>query len=199
LTVALQVINIPIFIGIFKSNKFYFCRIIFKYKTGIYFDSALHEDGAMKKSELHMNRVVLADDDPDHGFLFQLVLSEVDPSKNLTIVKDGTELMELLDSYVPDLLFLDLNMPCKNGYECLVEIRQRSELQKLPIVVYSSSTHMTDIQKSYVHKADLYMVKPFNALHLRNALESILQMDWIKNSPSQKFYFINNRFVPFTA
>jgi CheY-like chemotaxis protein len=90
-------------------------------------------------------------------------------------------------------------MPCKNGYECLVEIRQRSELASLPIVVYSSSTQMTDIQKSYVHKADLYMVKPFNSIHLRNALGSVLKMDWIQHHPNQKFYFINNRFVPFTA
>ena len=153
----------------------------------------------MQRIKSHMNRVVLADDDPDHGFLFQIVLRQIDPSKNLTIVKDGAELMSLLDRYVPDLLFLDLNMPCKNGYECLVEIRQRPELEKLPIVVYSSSTHMTDIQKSYVHKANLYMVKPFNSLHLHNALESILQMDWIKKYETQKYYFINNRFVPFTA
>jgi CheY-like chemotaxis protein len=90
-------------------------------------------------------------------------------------------------------------MPCKNGYECLVEIRQRPELKNLPIVVYSSTTYMTDIQKSYVHKADLYMVKPFNSLHLRNALASILKMEWIENYSQQKYYFINNRFVPFTA
>lgn len=153
----------------------------------------------MERSKQHMNRVVLADDDPDHGLLFQIVLRQVDASKNLAIVKDGSELMYLLDRYVPDLLFLDLNMPCKNGYECLVEIRQRTELKNLPIVVYSSSTHMTDIQKSYVHKADLYMVKPFNSLHLRNALESILKMDWIENYSKEKYYFINNRFVPFTA
>jgi CheY-like chemotaxis protein len=153
----------------------------------------------MKRNGQHMNRVVLADDDPDHGLLFQIVLRQVDPSKNLTIVKDGSELMNLLDRFVPDLLFLDLNMPCKNGYECLVEIRQRPELKNLPIVVYSSSTYMTDIQKSYVHKADLYMVKPFNSLHLRNALASILKMEWIENYSQQKYYFINNRFVPFTA
>jgi hypothetical protein len=59
--------------------------------------------------------------------------------------------------------------------------------------------NVTDIQKSYVHKADLYMVKPFDSFHLRNALESILKMEWIKNYPNQRFYFINNRFVPFTA
>jgi CheY-like chemotaxis protein len=153
----------------------------------------------MKISEPHMNQVVLADDDQDHGILFRLILRQVDPLKNLTIVKDGAELMDLLSCEIPDLLFLDLNMPCKNGYECLYEIRQKPELQNLPIVVYSSSSQMTDIQKSYIHKADLYMVKPFNSTHLKNALESILKMDWRKNYPTEKYYFINNRFVPFTA
>ena len=147
----------------------------------------------------HTNWVVLADDDPDHGLLFQLVLKQVDSTKTFTIVKDGAALMNLLDSFVPDLLFLDLNMPCKNGYECLVEIRKRPELRNLLIVIYSSSAHMTDIQKSYVHKADLYMVKPFNSLHLRNALDSVLKMEWIENYPNERFYFINNHFVPFTA
>ena len=146
-----------------------------------------------------MNHVVLADDDPDHGLLFQRVLYQVDPSKKLTIVNDGSELMEILSRQVPDLLFLDLNMPCKNGYECLQEIRSDRGLEKLPVVVYSSSTQMTDIQKSYLHQADLYMVKPFNSIHLKNALESILNMSWRKNYPNERYYFINNRFVPFTA
>lgn len=153
----------------------------------------------MEKREPYMNHVVLADDDKDHGFLFRMVLKQVDPSKTVSIVKDGAELMDFLKKKVPDLLFLDLNMPCKNGLECLNEIRQQLQLKDLPIVVYSSSTHMTDIQKSYIHEADLYMVKPFNSFHLRNALESILKMDWKKEMSDQRYYFINNRFVPFTA
>ena len=145
-----------------------------------------------------MNHVVLADDDRDHAIIFKKVLGMVDPSRHLTIVRDGEELIRLLSSFVPELLFLDLNMPCKNGLECLQDIRQNLRLNDLPVVVYSSSTHMTDIQKSYLHKADLYMVKPFNSFHLKNALESILKMEWRKNF-SEKYYFINNRFVPFTA
>jgi CheY-like chemotaxis protein len=145
-----------------------------------------------------MNHVVLADDDRDHATIFKKVLETVDPSKHLTIVKDGQELIRLLSSYVPELLFLDLNMPCKNGLECLQDIRRNLQLNDLPVVVYSSSTHMTDIQKSYLHKADLYMVKPFNSFHLKNALESILKMEW-RNNFSEKYYFINNKFVPFTA
>src|SRR2546423_11976763 len=105
----------------------------------------------MERSYPYMNHVVLADDDKDHGLLFKIVLKQVDPTKSLTIVKDGEELMDLLNTQVPDLLFLDLNMPCKNGIECLREIRNNPHLKDLPIVVYSSSSHMTDIQRSYVH------------------------------------------------
>jgi CheY-like chemotaxis protein len=72
----------------------------------------------MKRNGQHMNRVVLADDDPDHGLLFQIVLRQVDPSKNLTIVKDGSELMNLLDRFVPDLLFLE-TCPVKMGMNVL--------------------------------------------------------------------------------
>jgi CheY-like chemotaxis protein len=145
-----------------------------------------------------MNEVVLADDDLDHAIIFKTVLKQVDSSKTMTIVRDGKELIDLLSIRIPGLLFLDLNMPCKNGLECLQDIRQRLHLNDLPVVVYSSSTHMTDIQKSYIHKADLYMVKPFNSYHLRNALESILKMEW-KNNYGEKYYFMNNKFVLFTA
>src|SRR5689334_20956221 len=153
----------------------------------------------MERIDSYMNHVVLADDDQDHGFLFKRVLKEVDPTKSLTIIKDGEELMNFLSQQVPGLLFLDLNMPCKHGLECLREIREHLGLRSLPIVVYSGSTQMTDIQKSFIHNADLYMVKPFNSFHLKNALQSVLNMDWRKKPASLKLYFINNRFVPFTA
>lgn len=146
-----------------------------------------------------LNHVVLADDDKDHGLLFKHVLGQVDPSKNLSIVHDGEELIRFLSRQVPDLLFLDLNMPCKHGLECLEDIRENLKLTSLPIVVYSSSTYMTDIQRSYLHRADLYMVKPFTSFHLKNALESILDMKWNQRNAAPQYYFINNRFVPFTA
>jgi CheY-like chemotaxis protein len=146
-----------------------------------------------------MNHVVLADDDLDHAYLFKMILSEVDPTKTVTIVKDGAELMEFLSKQIPDLLFLDLSMPCKTGMECLEEIRQKLQLEELPVVVYSNSSHMRDIEKSYVSNADLYMVKPFNANHLRNALSSIFNMEWRKKYTNPWYYFMNNRFVPYTA
>ena len=153
----------------------------------------------MKQEVPNNHYVLLADDDQDHAFLFERILKKVDPSKKLVIAKDGTELLKLLSTTRPELLFLDLNMPCKNGFECLQEIRSNEQLADLPIIVYSSSSRMTDIQKAYVHKADLYMVKPFNTEHLTNALQSVLQMDLKKTAMRKDQYFINNRFVPFTA
>ena len=148
---------------------------------------------------VNLTQVVLADDDKDHALLFHYVLKKVDPSQSLTIVKDGEALMAFLKDHTPDLLFLDLNMPGKNGFQCLSEIRALGSCKDLTIVVYSSSTHMTDIQKSYLHQADLYMVKPFNTFHLQNALESILSMEWKHQQTDCKYYFMNNRFVPFTS
>jgi CheY-like chemotaxis protein len=145
------------------------------------------------------NLVVLADDDKDHALLFDRVLKGVDPSKRLMVVHDGEELLDLLTDVVPEILFLDLRMPCKGGIECLQAIRQTPHLKDIKVVVYSSSSHMTDIQKCYLHKANLYMVKPFNTEHLRSALNIILQKDAWEAAYLQGHYYINNRFVPFTA
>jgi CheY-like chemotaxis protein len=146
-----------------------------------------------------LNLIVLADDDRDHALLFERTLASVDPSKRLMVVHDGEELLNLLTQVHPEILFLDLKMPCKNGIECLQAIRSTPDLKDLKVVVYSSSTHMTDIQKCYIHRADLYMVKPFNTDHLRSALDIILKKDAWQGAQLTKHYYINNRFVPFTA
>ena len=151
---------------------------------------------------MHMplvNHVILADDDHDHGTLFERVLKGVDPSRKLTVARDGEELLRLLAQLKPEILFLDLNMPHKSGIECLQEIRRDVTLKDLKVVVYSSSSRMSDIRRSYVHKADLYMVKPFHTEHLRNALDIVLNRDHWQRAALKKHYYINNRFVPFTA
>ena len=63
------------------------------------------------------NHIVLADDDKDHGTLFERILKGVAPDKTLSVVTDGAELFRLLAQVKPEILFLDLNMPCKNGIE----------------------------------------------------------------------------------
>ncbi len=86
--------------------------------------------------------ILLAEDDKDDCLLFQEALEELDLQTQLTFVHDGVQLMQLLtknSNQIFDVLFLDLNMPCKNGYECLEEIKRSDELKSLPIIIFSTS------------------------------------------------------------
>lgn len=144
-----------------------------------------------------IKHVVLADDDRDHGMLFERVVHKFFPNVELSFVHNGEELLDHLHTHDVDLVFLDLKMPCMNGYECLAEIRKDSELKNLPVIVYSGSAHLLDIKEAFMNSADVYMVKPFSTKHLVAALKQVFIKNW--KDKLFKHYFINNRFVPFTA
>jgi CheY-like chemotaxis protein len=153
----------------------------------------------MAESNPILHHILMADDDKDHAMLFERIVRKAYPSIQVSYVRDGEQLIQFLHLNQVDLLFLDLNMPCKDGFECLQEIRKDPSLKDLPIVVYSSSAHLSDIQKSFVHKADFYLVKPFITDHLKRAIQMILTVDWKGDPPIKRHYFINNSFVPYTT
>jgi CheY-like chemotaxis protein len=83
--------------------------------------------------------ILLADDDLDDCIFFKEAVGELMLSANLKVVHDGEQLMQLLiseTSELPDVLFLDLNMPRKNGFECLTEIKLDPRLKQLPIIIF---------------------------------------------------------------
>ncbi len=87
-------------------------------------------------------QLLLADDDDDDCFLFEEALSEIPVTTQLTTVHNGEQLMQLLTKTtdtLPHLLFLDLNMPRKNGFQCLNEIKQNEKLKNLPVIIFSTS------------------------------------------------------------
>lgn len=67
---------------------------------------------------------------------------------------------------IPDFIFLDLNMPRKNGKECLTEIRQNDQTQKIPVVIYTTSARPSDIEETFQAGASCFLRKPnsFNEL-----------------------------------
>lgn len=110
----------------------------------------------------HVN-ILLADDDIDDILFFKEALKGSSLSTHLSIVPDGEKLIDLLVSipYVlPDVLFLDLNMPRKNGFECLMEIKQNIELKLLPIVVFSTSFEQEVVNQLYQNGAHYFIRKP---------------------------------------
>ena len=81
------------------------------------------------KMSFNIRNIVMADDDQDDVDLFQSAVDETCPKISLTVAKDGTKLMQLLDSSpAPDAIFLDLNMLGKSGKDCLGEIRSQANL-----------------------------------------------------------------------
>src|SRR4051794_29242611 len=94
------------------------------------------------QSLVNHRHVLLADDDEDDCLLFKDALDELTLPVKLTITNNGEQLMQLLgdpNAALPDIVFLDLNMPRKNGFECLTEIKESERLKQLPIVIFSTS------------------------------------------------------------
>jgi CheY-like chemotaxis protein len=86
--------------------------------------------------------ILLAEDDQDDRDFFDMALKEIPISTHLTTVNDGEQLMNYLyknSEHLPNVLFLDLNMPRKNGFECLCEIKENGKLKDLLVVVFSTS------------------------------------------------------------
>src|SRR5215216_6334821 len=87
-----------------------------------------------------ITNIILAEDDIDDQNIFQIALEEIDSTIQTQFVSNGRKLLDLLKSHKPDLLFLDLEMPYKNGLECLIEMRNNPALEKIPVIVFSSTT-----------------------------------------------------------
>lgn len=125
--------------------------------------------------------VLLADDDADDRLFFKEAMEEINIDTMVSIVNDGNELIDYLnrpDNYLPDILFLDINMPGKNGLECLRELRDDTRFSEILIVIYSTSNADRDIQEAFRYGANVYLKKPGDFAELKASLANVL-MDTI--------------------
>ena len=141
-------------------------------------------------------KIFIADDDADDRDMFEDALVEISSEIKLNQAKDGKELMDMLEELVPpipDVIFLDLNMPLKNGFECLEEIRNTDKLRKIPIVIFSTSCDKDFIDRAYKQGADYYICKPSSFALLKNMVSRILAIDWQQqiSQPSRNQFVIN--------
>ena len=83
-------------------------------------------------------RFFLIDDDPDELDIFTEALNEIDPGYTCTWAESPFRALELFKSEVPDFIFLDINMPRMDGFECLREIRKLSAFAEVPVILYSN-------------------------------------------------------------
>jgi CheY-like chemotaxis protein len=120
----------------------------------------------------HLN-ILLADDDMDDCIFFKHALEELPLSTQLTTVHDGEQLMNYLledSQQLPHVLFLDINMPCKNGLECLSEIKQDPALKDIPVVMFSTSNSWDTINMLFKSGSHVYIHKPSDFAQLKQVI-----------------------------
>ena len=124
--------------------------------------------------------ILLAEDDKDDRFFFEKALMEITIPSNFNTVNDGEELMKYLDNnieHLPDILFLDLSMPRKTGFECLIEIKENIKLKEIQVVVFSTSfSQDTTYEMGLSNRllklgAQNYIRKPSDFAQLKNIIE----------------------------
>ena len=130
--------------------------------------------------------ILLADDDLADSLLFKAALEELPVSASLSIVYDGEELMEKLTrkgNILPDVLFLDLNMPRKNGFASLGEIKRSTKLEELPVIIFSTASQLETVKKVFRDAAHYYICKPTDFSQLKKVIYEALTLVMQENNP----------------
>jgi CheY-like chemotaxis protein len=123
----------------------------------------------------------IVDDDIDDQELFIEAVNEVDKSINCFSASDCEEALNLLKSgtvELPDMIFLDLNMPRLNGKQCLTELKRQANLKHIPVIIYSTSSEKRDIEETSRLGAAHFLTKPNKFEELCSALSYVLSRDW---------------------
>ncbi|EQA37551.1 response regulator receiver domain protein [Leptospira inadai serovar Lyme str. 10] len=134
--------------------------------------------------------ILLVEDNPADVRLTLEALGEAPKSKNLIVVKDGEEALDYVKgegqysdsgNSRPDLILLDLNLPRKNGFDVLKELKGDPDLRRIPIVVLTTSGSDRDILQTYNLHANSYIQKPVEFESFIEAMQS-LRIYWFQTT-----------------
>ena len=133
----------------------------------------------------------LIDDDSDDLDFFCEALSSIDPSIICMRTTNSEAALEAFRSHdvpVPDLIFLDLNMPLVDGRQFLSEIKMLPPYAHVPVIIYSTSSHSRDIVETRQLGAAGFLTKPYSLSELVNELKVVLDNDFQRISLSPVSY-----------
>ncbi|HEX2535614.1 MAG TPA: response regulator [Chitinophagaceae bacterium] len=151
----------------------------------------------MHPATYDVSSILLVEDDPDDGALFTECLGSIHPACRLQWLSRCEPVMEALDRNPPDLVFLDINLPGADGFECLKSIFDHPRHRYMPVVMYSSSPNPRDIYISYGLGATLYLQKPSSYRGIEEALKSILSMAWFTPGAVTAQHYVDGRYVAY--
>jgi CheY-like chemotaxis protein len=122
--------------------------------------------------------ILLVDDDPDDVGLFEEALGTVGPLVKFHSARNGLKALEVLlaaNPVVPDVIFLDINMPEMNGWRCLAELKDSSLLNRIPVYMYSTSVTKIDEQRASSLGATGVFKKPERFDELQRLLAGVIR------------------------
>ena len=118
-------------------------------------------------TRLQPTDVLLVEDNPSDVYLTQVAFRRRPSESQIHVVEDGVQAMAFLRRELPysaaprpDLVLLDLNLPRKDGYKVLGEMKADEELRRIPVIVLTTSTATADIERCYDHHANCSIAKP---------------------------------------
>ena len=140
--------------------------------------------------------IIITDDDVDDQKFFIDALDEAEIPYTIKAFKNGRELLNHLEeetTIVPDILFLDLNMPIMNGHQCLVGIREIKKYRAMTIAIYSTSGKEEDIESTFIQGANVYIKKPNDFGVLVEVLRNVLEINLHYHSSylNREMYFFS--------
>ncbi|MCM4152916.1 response regulator [Arenibacter sp. N53] len=143
-----------------------------------------------------MKNIFLADDDADDREFFIDALKEVSIPTDIMLSNNGLELMKNLEILIqhppPHVIFLDLNMPFKDGFQCLQEIRNTPKLKDIPVVIFSTSASDIFVDQTYEQGANYYIQKPTSFRLLVKSIEKVLTLEmWPSPRPQRENYILS--------
>lgn len=136
-----------------------------------------------------MNTIFFADDDPDDLLLFAQAMEDL--KQEFEVFYSGDHMEEHLDK--PSMVFLDINMPRRNGFEILEIIRNQYTKTELPVIMFTTSNEEALVEKAKALGANLFLVKPDSFWDLTHAIKSVLKMDW--SDASNEFVLSREKYL----
>lgn len=133
--------------------------------------------------------IFLADDDADDRFLFESALREVSKESQLITADCADDLLHLLGKHIdpPNLIMLDINMPGKNGLECLLELRREERFASTPIAMFSTSIENSYVQLASKTGADYFIKKPSSYSNLKKVIQFCLKINSRRKDDHENF------------
>ncbi len=126
-------------------------------------------------------KILLVEDNAADIRLTKEVLQERKMVSSLDVVRDGVEVIDFLkkkgkysNANTPNLILLDLNLPKRNGFEVLEEIKRDEELKRIPVVILTVSDANEDLVKAYNLHANCYVIKPLEMKEFSRIINSIV-------------------------